>query len=404
MNYKVVYLNKGKEVPILRRHHWIFGGAIKKFPNSFENGEILEVRDSTNRIVGYGYFNKQTTIAGRMISYGQRDPIDELAKRIDEAMVLRSTLFNSKTNAFRLINGEGDGIPGLIVDKYNDVLVIQIATAGINRLRSQIVDLLINRLKPRSIYEKSVMNSRKEEGLKNFEDFLFESTNKDLVGESVGDLKSEQVEILENGIKFRINLKNSHKTGFYLDQREMRRLIGSLSPNKRVLNCFSYTGGFSVYAAKNMANVVTSVDISEEVIAQAKENFEVNQLNSSNYEFIAQDVFDYLDKQKKLDYDIVILDPPAFAKKKKDLEAAKKGYFRLNSETLKKMKPGSILLTCSCSYHVDQEAFEEIILRAASNARRNVRIIQRHRHALDHVINIYHQEMDYLKSLVLWVE
>ncbi|MCA9386997.1 class I SAM-dependent rRNA methyltransferase, partial [Candidatus Dojkabacteria bacterium] len=349
------------------------------------------------KVLGHAYFNELTTISGRMINFSEEDPLVSIEKNILNAISLRKKLFDAKiTNAYRLINGEGDLIPGLLIDRYNDKLVIQISTLGIEQMKDMIIDILIENLGEEIdlIFEKSVMSSRNHEGLDKIEKVLWTKHK----GAGV------QTEILENEVKFIVDVKNGHKTGFYLDQRNMRAYITSLIRGKKLLNCFSYTGGFSVYAALNGAKEVTSVDISEEVINGAVKNFEANGIDAKQHSFVAQDVFEFLEDQKELDYDIVILDPPAFAKKKSDYGAACSGYRRLNTETLKRMKSGSILLTCSCSYHVDTESFLKQVKKAAADANKTLKLIQNHRQAEDHILNPFHPELDYLKGFVFWVE
>ncbi len=396
MSYPVIYLNKSKEKPILRKHHWIFSGAVKKFPEKFENGDIAQVRSSYNKVLGHGYFSELTTIAGRMLNFEDTDPLTSFEENIRLAIKTRKKLFDvNYTNAYRLINGEGDGIPGLLIDRYNNFLVVQISTLGIEKLKKIILDILLDELVEEIdlIYEKSVMGARKPEGLKDREEILWEKNkNSKLV-----------TEILENNHNFEVDVQKGHKTGFYLDQRNMREYISKLSKGKTLLNCFSYTGGFSVYAAKNEALKVTSVDISDEVIKQAETNFELNNIDPSDHEFIAKDVFHYLEDQKELNFDIVILDPPAFAKKKADYGAACSGYRRLNYETMTRMKPGSLLLTCSCSYHVDERSFLDQVKKAAKEAGRDLKQIQSHRQAEDHILNPFHTELDYLKSFLFIV-
>lgn len=412
--YNIVYLNSGKDYPIKQKQMWIFSGAIKKFPANFSNGEICQVRSSNDEILGYAYFNSKNSLSGRMLSFGDIDPFISIKLNIISALNLRFNLFNTQiTNAFRLINGEADLIPGLVADLYNDVIVIQVSTLGIERIKEQVIEILIEVLSEfhainiSTVYEKSKLPSRKVEGLENLEQILWKN-NKGFINTKFNSENSDFItEFKENGYKFELNPANSHKTGFYLDQREMRDFVGSISKDKAVLNCFSYTGGFSVYAAKSGAKKVTSVDISKEVIEQAQRNFRLNNLSIAEHEFIAQDVFKYLEtipNEEFKNFDIIVLDPPAFAKKRDDISAAKSGYKKLNRETIKKMKSGTVLITCSCSYHVSHEMFEEIVQNSVKEAGRKAKIIQRHRHAFDHPINIYHPEADYLKSITLWIE
>lgn len=398
MNYQVAYLKKDKEKPILRRHHWIFSGAVRKMPEKFRDGEVMQVRSHYNKVLGHAYFNtKPKSILGRMINFSEDDPFDSIEKNIRSSISLRKRLFDvAHTNAYRVINGEGDGIPGLLIDRYNNILVLQISTLGIETLKEMILDILKDVYKDEIsvIYEKSKMSSRGHEGLSNFEGVLWsKEKNPELV-----------TEVLENDIKFEVDVLNGHKTGFYLDQRNMREYIAKFVNGKKLLNCFSYTGGFSVYGAMNNAKLVTSVDISSEVVDAAVRNFEINDIDPEKHEFVSEDVFTYLESQRELDYDVVILDPPAFAKKKADVGAATSGYKRLNFEAISKMRPGTMLLTCSCSYHVDEDMFLDQVKKAARDANRSLKMLSGHRNAEDHVLNPFHPELDYLKSFLFIVE
>ncbi|MCX6111885.1 MAG: class I SAM-dependent rRNA methyltransferase [Proteobacteria bacterium] len=396
MSYKKVILKKGREVPVKNHHHWIFSGAVENIPD-YENGEILAVYSFDNHFLGHAYFNKTTDIAGRMINFDDSDPVESLKQNILEAIKFREGFFDKSTNCFRLINGEGDAVPGLIVDKYNDVLVVQISTWGIEKLKQEVLTILKDFYKDKisSIYERSDISSRKREGLQNVRGFLF-GQEKDLIQEK------GHVEVLENGIKFDVDFINGQKTGLFMDMREMRRLVMDISNKKRVLNCFCYTGAFSLYALKGGAKSVTSVDISKDAIEAVKINFELNKFNNEKNPAISEDVFDFLRKES-LDYDLIILDPPAFAKKKSDLDNAKKAYYEINKTAFSKMPGHSMLLTCSCSYHIDELTFERIIAKAAKDAGRNIKIASKHRLTPDHPINIYHPELDYLKSMLIYV-
>lgn len=390
-NYnKKVVLKKGKDFPVKNRHQWIFSGAIEKIDN-YENGEILKVYSNDGQLLGHGYFNSKTTIAGRMLNFSKEDPILSIKNNIKEAIVLRSKLVSSDTtNAFRLVNGENDNLPGLIADMYNDTIVIQISTVGMDKLKPLVVSSLLDNLSGiKTIYERSTMPSRRIDGLSDHEGFIH------------GDEKSK-IHILENGLKFEIDIVEGQKTGFFLDMREMRSLIGELSKNKSVLNCFSYSGGFSLYALKGGAREVTSVEISEHANELCKTNFKLNGYDHKKHEIITQDVFDFL-KKNELGHDIIILDPPAFAKKKQDIDNAFRKYYELNRLVLSKIKPGSILLTCSCSYYMDEDNFDKAIKKAGVDTNRDIRIISRHRMAKDHTINMYQTEFDYLKSRLLYV-
>lgn len=391
----IVTLKKGKERPIQNRHHWIFSGAVAKIPE-FTDGTILPVQDSKGHLLGTAYFNKRAKILGRMVSFENDEPLTTIQQNIKKAIFWRKALFNkNETTAFRLINAEGDNLPGLIADLYANVLVIQISTLGMEKLKPFILkclkdELLKNEWDITAIYEKSNLPSRKEEGLQSYEAHL--------VGEPF-----EKIEILENGIKFLVSIPDGQKTGFFIDHREMRKKIGELSYGKRVLNCFSYSGGFSIYAAKGGATLVDSVDISEKAIQLAKTNAALNNLNLHSLNFFTEDVFEFL-RRSDLNYDLVILDPPAFAKKQKDIISACRGYKDINRVAMQKMPKGSLLLSCSCSYHVDEKLFQQVLFQAAREANRNVKIVGRHEMAKDHPINIFHPESDYLKSILLYID
>lgn len=383
---KAVILKPGKEKPLERRHLWIFSGAIESL-DPLEPGELAQVRSATGSILGVGYFNPKCSLTGRMVCFGEKDPYKAIEENILKALSLRKRLFQEHvTTAYRLINGEGDLLPGLIVDRYGPVCVIQIGTWGMEKLKPFIIELLIKHLSPQTIYEKSTLPSRRQEGLQDKEAFL--------LGEQ------EEVTVLENGVHFLVRLKESQKTGLFLDQREMRKAMAELSQGKRVLNCFAYTGGFSVYCALAGASHVTTLDVSKQAISAAERNFALNHVPTQEHRFVTADCFEFLQREE-LDFDVVILDPPAFAKKKEDVAAASKGYLRLNRETLKKMQPGSLLLTCSCSYHVDETLFQKLLFQAALAAKKEVKILSKHRAALDHPVNLYHPESAYLKALLL---
>lgn len=381
-----VILKQGKEKAIKNRHHWIFSGAILQAPVS--EGEILPVYTHAGELLGSGYFNSQAKITGRMLSFGSGDPLKAFIDNLKAALDLRKLLFaDGRTTAYRLVNGEGDCLPGLIIDRYDDVCVLQIATKGMERLKPLVLQFLNENLKPRALYEKSQLPSRKEEGLPPFSGLL-EGDDVDLI------------QIRENGLKFLVSIKEGQKTGFFLDHRLMREEIRHLAKDRRVLNCFSYTGGFSVYAAAGGAAQVDSVDISEKATLLGEENARLNGLDGLR--FFSDDVFKFL-RNDPLNYDLIILDPPAFAKKQKDIIQACRGYKDINRLAMQKMPPNSLLLTCSCSYYVDEPLFQKVIFQASVEAGRTVKIIGRHHLAPDHPINLCHPEGDYLKSLLLFI-
>ncbi|MEI8124864.1 MAG: class I SAM-dependent rRNA methyltransferase [Parachlamydiaceae bacterium] len=391
MSKQPVILKSGRDKPIRNRHHWIFSGAVASMPE-FVDGECLPVASSEGEPLGSAYFNRKAKIVGRMVSFDTKAPADAIRFHLDEALALRRFLFAQQdTNACRLVNAEGDLLPGLIIDRYNDVFVVQISTLGMENLRQTIVDWLVEKLNPRCIYEKSLIPARQEEGLKDHQGSLF------------GGVPADAVNIMENGLLFSVSILHGQKTGFFLDHREMRLMLRGLAKGKRVLNCFAYTGGFSIYAAAGGASIVDTVDISAAAIEMAKKNMALNKLESSSHGFYAADVFQFL-REHPLDYDIVILDPPAFAKRQKDVVTACRGYKDINRVALQKMPKGSLLLTSSCSYHVDEDLFQTVVFQAAVEAGKTVKILGRHRMAPDHPINICHPESDYLKSLLLFVE
>ena len=385
-----VILKPGKEKALRQRHHWIFSGAIQSLP-SFEDGDFLPVYAANGDFLGSGYFNRQSGIIGRMVAFDQTPPLQSIEQRLQAAFHLRREWFDlQQTNAYRLVNGEGDGIPGLIVDIYDQVIVLQSSTKGIDRLKPWIVDWLNQYLKPQTIYEKSLLPSRREEGLRDNQGYLS---------------GQEQPEIIfkENDLLFTTSLEKSQKTGFFLDHREMRQWVRHLAQGKRVLNAFSYTGGFSVYALAGGAKKVDSVDVSQEALEVAKHHVALNGWNPQSQGFFCEDVFDFL-RQRDLSYDFVILDPPAFAKRQKDIIPACRGYKDINRLAMQKMPRQSLLLTSSCSHYVNEDLFQKVLFQAALEAKRQVRMIGRHRLAPDHPINLFHPESNYLKSFLLYLE
>lgn len=384
-----VVLKPGREKALRNRHPWIFSGAIDSFP-PFENGDILAVYSSSGEFLAKAYFHLENSICGRVITF-RDEPIESaIEQRIAEAVFLRETMFDRKlTNCFRLINAEGDGLPGLIVDIYDDLAVVQINTQGMERLKPLVVEKLKATLKLRGIYEKSHSAARRQEGLL------------DSLGPLYGECPKE-ILVKENGVLFLIAIEEGQKTGFFLDQREMRQLIYRLSNNKRVLNCFSYTGGFSLFALKGGAKSVTSVDSSEGACRYAMENTLLNHIPLSQHEVIKSDVFGYL-KNSKQSFEIVILDPPAFAKKRQDVHEACRGYKEINRRVLERMPPDSYLLTCSCSHFMDQDLFQQVVFQAAIEAKREAAICSRHIQAIDHPISLFHPEGEYLKGLLLHI-
>jgi 23S rRNA (cytosine1962-C5)-methyltransferase len=389
MKEPFVVLKKNKDKAVRNHHHWIFSGAVRTLPD-FEDGDILGVQSAGGDFLGYAYFNRRSSIIGRMLTFERTPPPQAIDAHVDRALALRKKFVEPETNAYRLINAEGDGLPGLIVDRYDDVLVVQVATLGMEKLKPLIVSLLVGKLAPRTIYEKSILPARREDGIPDSEGLLYGA-------------QADTVEIRENGLRFMVEITGSQKTGFYLDLRPMRRVVRSLARGRRVLNCFCYTGAFSAAALAGGAASVDSVDSSERAVSLARRNAALNGFHPEEQSFFVADAFDFLRRDLQ-PYDFVILDPPSFAKRKTEVVRACRGYKDINRLALQKIRPGGLLLTFSCSHFVDGALFQQVIFQAAGEAGRGVRILQRHHLAYDHPINLYHPESEYLKSLLLYVD
>lgn len=386
---KAVILKPGKEKAIRQRHHWIFSGAVQQYPE-FADGDLLTVQSHNGDLLGTGYFNRQSSIVGRIVCFGDTPPLEAIRHHLDQAIALRHQWFSKEeTNAYRLVNGEGDLLPGLIIDQYADVLVLQISTLGMEKLREWLVQYLIEKIKPQAIYEKSIMAVRQEEGLSPFEKWHYGTP-------------LDEVVIRENGLQFIVPITTGQKTGFFLDHREMRQKVRTIARGKRVLNCFSYTAAFSIYALAGGAVHVDSVDISSPAIEIAKKTAALNGYSENKVEFHVMDVFQFL-REHPLDYDLIILDPPAFAKRKKDINQACRGYKDINRLAMQRCPEGALLLTSSCSYYVDDALFQMVLFQAAVEAKRTVRILGHHQLAADHPLNICHPEGNYLKSRLLHI-
>lgn len=386
---KRVILKPGREKALLNRHPWIFSGAVEQFPE-FENGEVLDVFSHLGVFLAKAYFHRENSLSGRVLTF-REEPVEKAIERyISNAVTLRRGMFDREaTNCFRLINAEGDWLPGLVVDIYDDLAVMQVNTCGIERLKPFIVEMLKAKMKLRGIYEKSKSTARRVEGLEDFSGPLF------------GDCPRE-ILVKENGLLFQIAIEEGQKTGFFLDQREMRQLVYRLSKNKRVLNCFSFTGGFSLFALKGGASFATSIDTSEIACRYARENTLLNHFPMPQHEVIKADVFEYL-RSNPPQFDLVILDPPAFAKKRQDVNEACRGYKEINRRVFEMMPPDSYVLTSSCSHYIHQDLFQQVVFQAAVEAKRDIAICSRHIQACDHPISIFHPEGEYLKSLLLHV-
>jgi 23S rRNA (cytosine1962-C5)-methyltransferase len=393
MSFPKLILQSGKERSVLNRHPWIFSGAIKKKEGSPKEGDVVEVFTSTGVYLATAHYH-EGSITGRIFSFEQTDLSHDFWKeKLQKAFDLRKSLGlvdSTHTNCYRLVHAEGDGLPGLIIDIYNRVAVMQTHTLGMHavkdKLSGALKELYGNKLI--AIYDKSGETMRKHQD---------EITgDKHLFGEATEE------DVLENGIGFHVNFSEGQKTGFFLDQRENRKLLGEYSRAKKVLNTFAYSGGFSLYALKNNAALVHSVDSSKKAAEWAERNVAMNFKNAP-HEFFAEDVFDFM-KRSTETYDVIVLDPPAFAKHLSAVKQATIGYKNLNTEAMRRIGKGGILFTFSCSQVIDKELFRKIIFMSAAQARRNVRILHQLSQPPDHAISIYHPEGEYLKGLVLHVE
>ena len=394
-----IYLRRGKEESLMRRHPWIFSGAIERIKSSEEEikeGEIVDVFTKQGEFIARGHY-QIGSIAVRVLTFEQEEINQQWwDKKIAVAYDVRRTLNltdNNQTTCYRLIHGEGDSLPGLVVDIYDKTAVVQCHSVGMYLSRMAIAEALRNTYgdKLTAIYDKSSQTVPFKAGLNAVDGYIW------------GHSEQKSHVVLENGQKFLVNWEEGQKTGFFLDQRYNRELVKHYSKGRTVLNTFCYTGGFSVYAAAGGAIEVCSVDASERAVKLADENMRLNFGDSIPHEAVAADAVEYI-KQIGNKYDLIILDPPAFAKHHKVLGNAMQGYKRINARALSQIKSGGILFTFSCSQAVSKELFRTTVFSAAAIAGRKVRILHQLTQPADHPINIYHPEGEYLKGLVLYVE
>lgn len=387
MNYKVLSLKKGKERFLDRKHPWIFSGAFKELPKHIDEGTLVEVNDFKGNFQAFGFFYHKS-IAVRIISFSPVIDVNDLiVSKIKAAISYRrqtGILKEGYTDCCRLVFAEGDGLSGVIIDKYVDTAVIQIHQEGWIPFLPLIADTLMQEEGINHVYSKP-------------KDKVVIPEN--LVGTLVGSSKNTVA--LEHGHKFNIDWIGGQKTGFFIDQRESRHRLAHFCEGKKVLNTFSYSGGFSIYALKAGAEQAVSVDISAAAIELANENAELNGV-ADRHKGIASDVFEHL-KTDGDTYDVIVLDPPAFAKNQRSAHNAVQGYKRLNLAAMKKIKEGGIIFTFSCSQHVGPQLFEDTVRAAAIESGRNIRIMEKLIQPADHPVNIYHPEGEYLKGLILHV-
>lgn len=395
MNYKKIILKPGKESSLQRFHPWIFSGAIAEAEGSPEEGEIVEILTSKKEFIAIGHA-QIGSIAVRVLTFEQ-EKIDTSywQKQLKAAFEMRKAIglvAGEKNNSYRLVHGEGDNLPGLIIDVYAETAVMQAHSPGMHFARTELSEALqaVMGDELKNIYYKSETTLPYMADLGQENGYLFGGENASTIA-------------VENGLKFHADWLKGQKTGFFIDQRDNRALLEKYSKGRRVLNMFCYTGGFSFYALQGDAAVVHSVDSSAKAIELTNKNVELNFPNDPRHEAFAEDAFKFLDKMDE-NYDLIILDPPAFAKHKNVLRNALQGYQKINARAFKKIKPGGILFTFSCSQVVSKELFRTAIFSAAAQAGRKVRILNQLTQPADHPINIYHPEGEYLKGLVLYVE
>ena len=391
VHYPTASLKPRKEESLQDGHLWIFSGALQQPPHWIEAGGLVDVKSSTGKFVARGYYNSRTDIAIRILTRNQEEEIDEafFQKRITEAVALRRVFDLDVTNAFRLINAEGDGLPGLVVDRYAEVLVAQIHTLGMERLRPQLIEALMNCTGTRGILLRNDGQSRQREGMELEEPAV------------VAGAVPTQVTIRENGVLFAVDPWEGQKTGFFLDQRDKREALRKYARGVEVLNCFSYTGGFSVYAALSGSSRVVSVDISAPAIEAAEGQFVLNGLDPSAHEFYIANVFEYLEEARDQgkEFDVVVLDPPAFAKSQSARSQALNAYRRLNLLGMQVLRPGGILLTCSCSGAVGMDDLLGVIAQGSQRLGRGVQLLETYAHGVDHPIHLAMPETAYLKAV-----
>lgn len=395
MSYPEIILRRGKEESLLRFHPWVFSGAIASLPEGLEEGETVTVRSASGQLLGTGHY-QVGSIAVRMLS--EEDIVideDFYRRRLAEAYRLRRVLdlIRPDNNAYRLVHGEGDFLPGLIVDVYGATAVMQAHSPAMHYARNEIARALVSLPEAgiSAVYYKSETTLPYRARLDPQNDYI------------IGGFTTD--EALENGLRFHVDWLRGQKTGFFVDQRDNRRLLQHYAAGRRMLNMFCYTGGFSVYALRGGAETVHSVDSSAKAVALTDANVALNfGEDCPRHRSFAEDAFKFLADMPENAYDLVVLDPPAFAKHRSAIKNALRGYQRLNARAMEKMPSGSILFTFSCSQAISREQFRLAVFSAAAQTRRRVRILHQLTQPADHPVNIYHPEGEYLKGLILWIE
>lgn len=394
MNYKKIYLKRGKEESLKRFHPWVFSGAIHHTDKDIEEGDTVRIVSENGDFIAVGHF-QIGSIAVRVLSFHDIEINDVFwEKRLSAALQMREKtgiVNNINNNTYRLVHGEGDNLPGLVIDCYGDTAVMQAHSVGMHVCRNEIARQLINVMKDRvkNVYYKSETTLPYKADLGQEDGFIYGGTDNNIA--------------LENGLKFHVDWLKGQKTGFFIDQRENRSLLEMYAKDKSVLNMFCYTGGFSFYAMRGGAKSVHSVDSSAKAIELTNANVELNFPEDKRHEAFCDDAFKFLDRADNK-YDLIILDPPAFAKHRAALHNALKGYTRLNVKAFERIRHGGILFTFSCSQVVTKDNFRNAVFTAAAISGRKVRVLHQLHQPADHPINIYHPEGEYLKGLVLYVE
>lgn len=387
---QTLVLKSGRERSLLNRHPWVFSGAVKDLPEA-DNGDIIRVTDNHHNLLGYGFFSTNSQITCRVFEFTDTAlDIDDRfwITKITDAYAYRKEIFDfSHTNIYRLLHAEGDFFPGVIIDVYAEVAVVQLLVKGTEQIKEAIFKGL-KQVGINYIYLKTKQSTQLLEAVGSASGW-------------VGDAFPMPVSAKENGLTFLVDVEKGQKTGFFIDQRENRRLVGVHAKGKKVLNTFSYSGGFSLQALVQGAVLVHSVDSSKDAIDMCDRNVKAN-FQDAPHESFTEDCFDYLNRTD-VDYDIMVLDPPAFAKNARSVPNASRGYKNLNLAAFKKIKPGGLIYTFSCSQHIDRDLFRKIVFSAAADAKRNIRIVQQLTQPEDHPINIFHPEGEYLKGLLLHI-
>ena len=399
MPYPTLHLKRGKSESLKRYHPWVFSGALQSTPPDLQEGQLVDVADDTGRYIATGHW-QIGSIAVRVLTFRQQDINRNFwLRRLQQAHRVRQAigLIRPDNNAYRLVHGEGDRLPGLVIDIYGDTAVIQAHSVGMHLERHLLADCVRQIAGVHNIYYKSETTLPYKADLHQENGFL------------LGGAPGLDTTALENGLRFNIDWLRGQKTGFFVDQRDNRSLVEHYARGRRVLNMFCYTGGFSVYALRGGAECVHSVDSSAKAVELVKANVALNFPDDTRHQAFCDDAFRFLDHAPAPDssseaYDLIILDPPAFAKHKDALRNALKGYTRLNAAAFQKIKPGGLLFTFSCSQAVSKEQFRLAVFTAAAQSGRHVRILHQLHQPADHPINIYHPEGEYLKGLVLQVE